>query len=490
MKLSKIEAKTRNELIAKVIAQEMKDHHVTEVYAGPIAFAEAKRRGMDIAMSASYVEPVQMMISKVTETDTEIIAKITIAAEMVQDYHITEVYWMAEEMGDEVEYIPVLKDWSELKKMIKDLDDRKVKDIPYVEPHAHGIFIQEQIPTDLKDNIKDFIKPEEVKGKYVGWYVDEKSHKIKGEIHMDKKKCDPKGLEDVKNHKPLSVSIGFICDFDMQVGDLDGEKYVAIQRNLRLGHVAGILEGSGKCPIGICGINQDFKKGPKLMHIYLRTPLEIKVGETDSKEGASQPITESPHAAVINEGHDHLHNSNDVFLPTNVGHSNMTEAELLKEIERLKSENQTIKDSQTATKLKELKDSSEDATKQLGFAQAAIKTKDTELSNKDAELKTYQEKLKVIEDKEGKADREWLVEKLGSEDEAIDLGDGKPARKIKELCNHDARLGKIILSKMFDSLLKTQGLSFGTQQNYDAAHKSDSKDGNKPAIIGNAVDPD
>lgn len=32
--------------------------------------------------------------------------------------------------------------------------------------------------------------------------------------------------------------------------DLDGEKYVAIQRNLRLG-LSGILEGSGKCPIGI-----------------------------------------------------------------------------------------------------------------------------------------------------------------------------------------------------------------------------------------------
>lgn len=141
------------------------------------------------------------------------------------------------------------------------------------------------------------------------------------------------------------------------------------------------------------------------MHIYLRTPLEINVGETDKDHGASQPMTESQHAAVINDGHDHIHNSNvssPLIDPIIVRSTTLTEAELLKEIERLKSENQTIKDSQPQPVWRSLKILRKMRLNSLDLRKRN-QTKDAELTAKDAELKILQDKLKVIEDKEGKA---------------------------------------------------------------------------------------
>lgn len=64
-------------------------------------------------------------------------------------------------------------------KMAQDLNDRKISEIPMLN-HYSMHFWQKNKSLDLKDNIKDVIGPEEVTGKYVGWYADEKPIKSKG----------------------------------------------------------------------------------------------------------------------------------------------------------------------------------------------------------------------------------------------------------------------------------------------------------------------
>lgn len=83
------------------------------------------------------------------------------------------------------------------------------------------------------------------------------NNRIKGDLIFFKNRCSPLYIEDIKNGKIKSVSIGFMFDLEETSGDFQGKRYDYIQRGLFIDHVA-VAQRPGRCPYPICGIGVDF----------------------------------------------------------------------------------------------------------------------------------------------------------------------------------------------------------------------------------------
>ena len=56
---------------------------------------------------------------------------------------------------------------------------------------------------------------------------------------------DPKTVEDIEEHGIIEVSCGYELELDFTPGEFDGEKFDAIQRNIKMNHLALVPKGRG-----------------------------------------------------------------------------------------------------------------------------------------------------------------------------------------------------------------------------------------------------
>ncbi|MGF3573556.1 MAG: DUF2213 domain-containing protein [Candidatus Bathyarchaeia archaeon] len=84
--------------------------------------------------------------------------------------------------------------------------------------------------------------------------------RIKAELVFFKNRCTPQYLEDIKNGKARSVSIGFFFDCIPQSGEFRGQHYDYVKRDILIDHVA-VGSWQGRCSYPLCGIGVDTVKG-------------------------------------------------------------------------------------------------------------------------------------------------------------------------------------------------------------------------------------
>lgn len=471
-------AKNMQECVSMFLKEEIPEHlkgnekqkWESQEQAQAAAYSYCKKKGFKDTTIGSYQELIPVLITKVTDSGDYIYANVTAVAEMVQDYHITELWWMMDLFPEDSEYLPILKDAEELRKSAAELKIREtingkgIDKIPFVIPHTHGSFLKSQAPKDVVEQMDMFVVDEDIKGWFQDITFDTTNKKIKGKIAIDKKKCSKEVVNDILAGKPISVSIGFICDFDIKSGDLKGKPYFAIQRNIRLGHLAGILEGSGKCPIGTCGINQDKLIHPKLMELLNLLPeKKIMLNNVDKTEPTKPQIIPTPsNTMVVKNDLHHITTTEVLKMPT--------EEELKLENARLQKQLADMQGSVSDAKYKELEKQFNDLQTKIGANTALASKIQSDLDAKEKELKEAKDKLKGIEDKEGDENRRWIGEKVGGMDKIVP-NVNKPA---KDLCNHDAKVARGSIEAMLDFLLVQQkGVQKGAPDQHDQNAKAD-----------------
>ena len=87
---------------------------------------------------------------------------------------------------------------------------------------------------------KPGMQPAEEKG--VHGVIGEDVYYKDGIIYGDLKIFSESLKEEIENGKK-ELSMGYFCDYEIQDGEFNGEPYQAIQRNLRINHVALVDEG-------------------------------------------------------------------------------------------------------------------------------------------------------------------------------------------------------------------------------------------------------
>jgi len=456
MPLSEITAKTKEELISKVIEKEMGIGKTRE-QAIAIAYAEAKTRGYDQSntMAYAYHETISNVIGKGQRLNNVLKVPVTLVAEMIQDYHISELPFMKDYIDPNTRYIKVLKDWKEIKFAYKDLLARKIESIPYVMPHTRGIFVKDQCPEAAKKYFEDseYITDREIHGYVKDFYLDEEKHKLKGNLYLPDNKNEEKFMKDVEGGKVIDVSIGFICSFD-NGGVFEGEDYVLTQRDLQIGHLAGLVDQMGKCPAGICGINQD-----SIVHDYAKTHLvgksfpyfhevpdcgcKTKIDRKDSKNEV--------HVNVTLDNVD----SNGLITPST--HNQISGVfPMADDIEKLKTE-LTSKDA----KIKALEDQ---ATSALSDKVTKISTDLTLMSKtvaeRDVEIKSLKEEIEKFKAEKKKAEDTERPRIIANLEKAgvLEIDDGIEIKPLKDACLRSLRIAWGSVSKNNDAMLKLGGM--------------------------------
>ena len=100
-----------------------------------------------------------------------------------------------------------------------------------------------------------------VLGSFFGAHMD--GDALKGELWLDVAKAQKLGgdallaLNRLEAGQVMEVSIAYFCDFEQAAGEFGGERYTAIQRNLRPDHVALLPDEIGSCSVADgCGANR------------------------------------------------------------------------------------------------------------------------------------------------------------------------------------------------------------------------------------------
>ena len=204
----------------------------------------------------AYHEPSVGSIGKVAKLNNVLKVPVTLMAEMVQKYAPSELPWLASSLPKDTQYVKVFKSWDEIKKIHADLVKRGIEQIPFVMPHSGATFTKEQIPSEVKAYIKDYILETEIKGFVKDFYLDETNHKLKGFCYLKITDHDPVFIANLESGKVVDVSVGFICAF-AGGGMFENDEYMLSQIDMQVGHLAGLVHARGKCPAGVCGLNQD-----------------------------------------------------------------------------------------------------------------------------------------------------------------------------------------------------------------------------------------
>jgi hypothetical protein len=239
---------------------------------------------------------------------------ITIAAEMVQTYHISELSFLRDFLPESVKTVRVFKPYEELADAASRAQGLA---LPFVIPHTNQTFIKDQIPLTMQDRITDFIPEERVLGVVKHLREDIVNRKIKGTLYIPIKRMEdlhPGLIADIEKGHVVDVSIGFLSGFGeggvFVNKDGTSQEYLLHQKNITYGHVAGLLHARGKCPSGICGVNQDkynpeiiakdisdsLTQGPRLIKVYNDPTAKVP---TIASEGiVSQTIIDDLKAAM------------------------------------------------------------------------------------------------------------------------------------------------------------------------------------------------
>lgn len=102
-----------------------------------------------------------------------------------------------------------------------------------------------------------------VVGRVYNTHVD--NEKLKGEVWLDEEKLkqvSPVAFAYIMQQRPLDVSVGVFTDDEEEIGEWNGETYVAIARNHRPDHLALLPGGQGACSWEDgCGIRANEKGG-------------------------------------------------------------------------------------------------------------------------------------------------------------------------------------------------------------------------------------
>ena len=437
-----------------------------------ILWENVKQKIKDIAevsqIKTSFIEPSSQTISKGTVKGRHLHIDGYIAAEMIQDYHITEYPQFQEILPKDTQYIPVLKDWKELQDMVKDCNER-MDFVPYVEPHTHSTYLKEHVPKEYKEEMEECIHPEEVKGKLTK--IDcakDGSHRIAAHFDLDMDKCSKETIKNLKEGKPISVSIGFMCDTQLVSGMLGDKTYTAVQRHIQIGHVAGIVHGSGKCPLGTCGIGQDEDIHPRLIGICFipsSTAEEMNSSNDNSKPIEILPIQADNHVTVFKKTKsllkNNMRNSSQLgrkIMPNKDGSEGDSKpADGTAPIPTPSNEDQTDYDGIIAGK------------------DAVITMLKDQIASITVERDNAVKKIRDAEDVQAKEDRAWIISKMKG-DKVIDY----IGKKASELCAHDAKVVRGTMASTLDLKLtdaNTGGIA-GAPMPKDAEPKERETHGN------------
>jgi len=351
-------------------------------------------------------------------------ADITIAAEMIQRYHVdTELPWLRPFLPEDIRFVKVFKPYAELEKMQASVTDW----IPYVMPHSSGTFLKDQCPNSMRKEMKDFIKDEEVFGKVKGLTADSKHKKIKGTVYITKNRVEdkyPGTIKRIEDGEVIDVSIGFICEFTKggiyKHKDGRSEEYLLTQRNMLLGHVAGLVHQRGKCPSGICGINQDHAHSDSEADTSERKLIQSSIVVIDSsivKGNVEIPLSEELDLKLNLEGPQTSTmgglNSENLNISDNGSASIMTPEEIAKLQKQLLEAQAQI--DQQAKELQKFKDSQSQAMQDESKRKdAKIEVLEGQVKKLTADLKDANEQNKRYVADEAKA-LEAYFEKHGIE---------------------------------------------------------------------------
>jgi hypothetical protein len=159
-------------------------------------------------------QPLQLDLDSLGETDGVLAVPVTVAKEMVYDY----------------DGLKVLKPFDELRAAAVFANG-----IPVTREHPPA-----GIVTDRREVLGFLHDPVAEDGV------------LKGILEI----ADRDLIADVKAKKFSEVSAGFFCALDRGPGELNGEQYDAVQRNIFLNHIAVVEHGRCSLAQG-CGINLD-----------------------------------------------------------------------------------------------------------------------------------------------------------------------------------------------------------------------------------------
>lgn len=411
-------------------------------------------------LAASYKEQTAIM-GKSWRMQNIIKVPVTLVAEMIQNYHRSEIPFLDKVLPPEVQLIPVYKCAQELEKAVQDLQDRGIESLPYVMPHSEETFEETQIPSNLRDYIRRGIDPNQIYGRVKDITYDATTKKIKGNLYLSLSKVDPKFVADVEAGKIINVSIGFVCDWEGS-GEFNGVPYILKQTNIRLGHLAGLVHSRGKCPAGICGINQDqeshehshtdsalFDDPPHLGKEYYLSDAgssQDSIVPCPCKEQNQPQIQEEKRAGTpIPPKYNsplNSHNRKDSSMAPTI-------EDLQKQLDEANQKLKAISDSELAAKVTVLND-------QVHKLEIKLAAQEAALIQKDKDMEECKEKgKKAVADAEAKYELKQKLLAVGVQK----IGD----KAIADCCLHDMQL----YLSAFDEAIKRNGLPKPDQTDHD-----------------------
>lgn len=437
MPLSAITATTKKELVKKLIEFLMKEGK-PQKQAIAIALEEARRRGLDSSMvspsSGIYTEPISL--GNVQKLNGIWKVPVILARQMVQMYHRSEIPFFDDVLPEDIQWIPVLKDYEELKKGVPKITQGW---IPWVIPHTEGTFLPDLYPFSKDEASREtFIKDGEVRGKVKDIVANDTEKSIKGNVYLKPEKHEQEWLDMIDKGEIMNVSIGFSAYFDFDPGEYEGQEYWLVQRDFYYGHLAGLPNHRGKCPAGLCGLGMDQINSPVRLPSKIQTipPLSYKnsfLGYIDHKPSILITSTDSGTHSDPQSSLNGLINNTmpmvDQVEPNLKEHIIMpTIEELQKELSVKDAELAKVKDSVSATKIKELESKAHDAEIKMDMLTSEIKNKDAEIAKIKEECKKSSEDLQKYKD----AERMSIIAEL----KPIYKGQ----RKLEDMCLHDLKV--------------------------------------------------
>jgi hypothetical protein len=405
---------------------------------------------------------------------------VVLAAEMVQWYLVSELpQWLQDQYPKDKMYIAIFKPFEELEKAI----DSPHK-IPACINHPKGTFLKDQNPYDFEMN--NYVKEEEVIAWIKDFWADPTSRSIKGFAYITISKAPDNLLERLLRGDIIDVSIGFGATFGSGGEYINpegwGELYELKQENIKLGHLAILLNDEGKCTIDKCGLNHDHKiliEKDKKPHFQKDGSVMGHIVDfVDSKVQVKFKINQTDQAVVLNTEKDiQLDNTPNIADIEKIGNDLMTktELELLKEkYAELADTNKKLAKSISQMKTTELSTQLKDTNDELKITASALKKSKADLE----ELNTKHEAQSILFDKRNSEDKTKLIEKIAN----LKI-DGYSAEELKDetLCDLKKieRIADKVYSNNADKNLAANGLRKPSEADYEANHSGENKDEKK-----------
>ena len=393
---------------------------------------------------------------------------VVLAAEMVQWYRIDELpQWLRDQFPKGQTYVSIFKPYEELEMAL----DGLIK-LPSCMDHPNGTYLKDLNPYDFEMN--EYVKEDEVIGWIKDFWADPKSRSIKGSSYLTISKAPDLLLNKLMRGEIIDVSIGFGAVFGeggtYKHPDGWDEEYELKQQDIKLGHLAILLEGEGKCTIDKCGLNHDHKilienkKEPNLQKD--RSVMGHIINFVDSNVQVKFKIRNNEQAVVLNKEKD-LKLSNTPNI-TDIGNDLMpkTEIEILKEqLTIVRDNNKKLQENLSKIKTTELSTQLKDKNDELKITTSAF----NKLKGENEELKIKFNDQKILLDKKNSEERSKLVKKI-----SVLKIEGYSAEELKDETLCDLKKIEKLADRIYNSAdvnLAVGGISKPNEEDYEEGHK-------------------